>query len=63
MRVLVLGGDGMLGHQLLRHLKSRHEVKVTLRQNLKDTNIGIFSRPKIHTPVWMPDSLTGCRRS
>jgi dTDP-4-dehydrorhamnose reductase len=34
MRILVLGGDGMLGHQLLKSLSSRHEVKVTLRQNL-----------------------------
>lgn len=32
MRILVLGGDGMLGHQLLISLRDRHEVKVTLRQ-------------------------------
>ena len=31
MRVLILGGDGMLGHQLLRHFKGRHDVRVTLR--------------------------------
>jgi dTDP-4-dehydrorhamnose reductase len=31
MRVLILGGDGMLGHQLLRHFKRRHDVRVTLR--------------------------------
>lgn len=31
MRVLILGGDGMLGHQLLRHLRERHDVRVTLR--------------------------------
>ena len=31
MRVLILGGDGMLGHQLLRHFKERHDVRVTLR--------------------------------
>lgn len=34
MRILILGGDGMLGHQLLKSLASRHEVKVTLRQDL-----------------------------
>ena len=34
MRVLILGGDGMLGHQLLKHLEPLHEVKVTLRQDL-----------------------------
>jgi len=31
MRILILGGDGMLGHQLLRHFKERHDVRVTLR--------------------------------
>jgi dTDP-4-dehydrorhamnose reductase len=32
VRVLVLGGDGMLGHELLRELGPAHEVAVTLRQ-------------------------------
>lgn len=36
MRVLVLGGDGMLGHRLLLHLRERHEVAVTLRRKLRD---------------------------
>jgi dTDP-4-dehydrorhamnose reductase len=31
MRILILGGDGMLGHQLLRSLKDRHDVRITLR--------------------------------
>ena len=34
MRILILGGDGMLGHQLFKHLSKEHEVKVTLRRNL-----------------------------
>ena len=34
MRILILGGDGMLGHQLFKHLAKEHEVKVTLRQDL-----------------------------
>lgn len=34
MRVLVLGGDGMLGHQLLDTLSSGHDVAVTLRHHL-----------------------------
>jgi dTDP-4-dehydrorhamnose reductase len=34
MRILVLGGDGMLGHELFLHLRVRHEVRVTLRQPL-----------------------------
>ncbi|MCE1227128.1 MAG: SDR family oxidoreductase [Geobacteraceae bacterium] len=33
MRLLILGGDGMLGHQLLKSLASNHEVMVTLRQD------------------------------
>ncbi|MBA3005559.1 MAG: SDR family oxidoreductase [Proteobacteria bacterium] len=35
MRLLILGGDGMLGHQLLKSLAPGHEVKVTLRQDLE----------------------------
>jgi dTDP-4-dehydrorhamnose reductase len=35
MRILILGGDGMLGHQLFKYLRVKHDVKVTLRQNLK----------------------------
>jgi dTDP-4-dehydrorhamnose reductase len=34
MRILVLGGDGMLGHQIYRQLSPRHEIRVTLRQEL-----------------------------
>ena len=33
MRVLILGGEGMLGHQLLIELSKRHDVIVTLRQD------------------------------
>lgn len=35
MRILVLGGDGMLGHQLLGQLAGRHDVRVTLRNDLR----------------------------
>lgn len=31
MRILILGGNGMLGHQFLRSWQGQHEVKVTLR--------------------------------
>ena len=31
MKVLVLGGDGMLGHELYRELRDHHEARVTLR--------------------------------
>jgi dTDP-4-dehydrorhamnose reductase len=32
MRILIIGGDGMLGHTLYQYLKTKHSVKVTLRQ-------------------------------
>ncbi|MBK9517852.1 MAG: SDR family oxidoreductase [Anaeromyxobacter sp.] len=32
MKILVFGGDGMLGHQLLESWAPRHDVQVTLRQ-------------------------------
>ena len=33
MRILILGGDGMLGHQLLKSWQDAHDVRVTLHQN------------------------------
>jgi dTDP-4-dehydrorhamnose reductase len=36
MRVLILGGDGMLGHELYRELRERHETRVTVRQARKE---------------------------
>lgn len=45
MRILILGGDGMLGHQLLNQYTPRHEVKVTLRQDLSAyTLYNLFTR-------------------
>ena len=34
MRILILGGDGMLGHQLFKQLKNHHDVRVTLHHDL-----------------------------
>ena len=34
MRILILGGSGMLGHRLFKYLIDRHEVRVTLRQEI-----------------------------
>ena len=31
MKLLILGGDGMLGHQLVQSLAPRHEIQATLR--------------------------------
>lgn len=52
MRILILGGDGMLGHQLLKHLQTRHEVKVTLRQDLGAyAQLDMFSRKNVYDTV------------
>jgi dTDP-4-dehydrorhamnose reductase len=43
MRILVLGGDGMLGHRLFEELRTRHDVKVTVRQPLDSySSYGLF---------------------
>ncbi len=33
LKILILGGNGMIGHQLYNSWKDNHEVKVTLRDN------------------------------
>lgn len=44
MRYLILGGDGMLGHQLLKSWQGRHEVVVTLRgQRAAHAATGLFT--------------------
>jgi dTDP-4-dehydrorhamnose reductase len=44
VRLLVLGGDGMLGHELLRQLAAEHDVRVTLRRDLGAyTHLGLFT--------------------
>lgn len=50
MRILILGGDGMLGHQLFRHLKDHHEVRVTLRQEFEVYRThGLFQESDAYT--------------
>lgn len=46
MRILILGGDGMLGHQLMKGLQSCHEVRVTLRQDLP-----VYKKHGIFNPI------------
>lgn len=36
MRILIFGGDGMLGHQLLKHFSAAHETRVTLHRKRQD---------------------------
>lgn len=43
MRCLIVGGDGMLGHQLLQSWQARHDVRVTLRNPLSHyRSFGLF---------------------
>lgn len=52
MRILILGGDGMFGHQLLKHLQLRHDVKVTLRQDMVAySSFGLFSRDNAYDAI------------
>lgn len=44
MRILILGGDGMLGHQLLKSWQQHHEVRVTLRgEQSRYNQFGLFN--------------------
>lgn len=50
MRILILGGDGMLGHQLFKYLRPRHDVRVTLHQALSAyKQIDLFSTDNAYT--------------
>jgi len=52
MKVLILGGAGMLGHQLLRELQSRHDTRVTLRQSLPAyASSGLFNASNSYSDV------------
>lgn len=52
MKILIVGGDGMLGHQLLRQWASRHDVHVTLRKELADyASSRLFRRNNAFTGV------------
>jgi dTDP-4-dehydrorhamnose reductase len=43
MRILILGGDGMLGHELVRQWRPKHEVRATLRLPMADyAGYGLF---------------------
>jgi dTDP-4-dehydrorhamnose reductase len=52
VRILILGGDGMLGHQLLTHLQPRHDVRCTLRQDLSAYNgLGLFNTQNAYAGI------------
>lgn len=52
MRILILGGDGMLGHQLLLALGENHDVRVTLRLGLETyAEYQIFSEENCYDEI------------
>ena len=52
MKILILGGAGMLGHELLRQLQGRHETRVTLRQSLEAyASCGLFNAGNAYIDV------------
>ena len=52
MRILILGGDGMLGHQLLTWLQPRHEVRCTIRQDLYSyADYGLFNSDNTYAGI------------
>ena len=66
MRILILGGAGMLGHQLWRQLHENHEVWVTLRKPVSHYSaFALFEpgRTLSGVDVLNPDALIGAFRA
>jgi dTDP-4-dehydrorhamnose reductase len=66
MRILILGGAGMLGHQLWRQLHKDHEVWVTLRKPFSHYSaFALFEtgRTLSGVDVTNPDALIGAFRA
>lgn len=66
MRILILGGAGMLGHQLWRHLHKDHEVWVTLRKPFSHySGYGLFEPGRTFSGVDVTnaDALIGAFRA
>ena len=52
MEILIIGGNGMLGHQFTRYLSKNHNVKVTLRNKLESyKNLNLFSKENTYCNV------------
>lgn len=75
MKVLILGGDGMLGHQLFKYFQGRHEVRCTLRKDISNykeyglyneinsyTEVDVMSFERVKEVVcdFMPKTLINC---
>jgi dTDP-4-dehydrorhamnose reductase len=52
MKILILGGDGQIGHQLFKHFRGRHETKATLRGDLTEyEKFGMFTSRNVYPRV------------
>jgi dTDP-4-dehydrorhamnose reductase len=57
MRVLIFGGDGMLGHRLLRRFSAGHETRVTLHRGIAEySHFGLFDRGNAYDGTDVRDS-------
>jgi len=61
VRVLILGGDGMLGHRLRRDLARRHEVAVTLRGPAPDVECATFPDVDVRDFARVQDAVASFR--
>lgn len=62
MRILIIGGDGMLGHRLLLHFNPRHDTFVTLRRPLGDyANSGLFTPTNTADGIDVRNTDSVCR--
>ncbi len=52
MKILIIGGDGMLGHQMLKQLKLKHDVRVVLRQEYSHySHLKLFEAKNCYTGI------------
>ena len=59
MKILVLGGDGMLGHQLTYSLAGSHDVECTLRRPIEDyIGLAIFDNSRCYYETDIRDTQT-----
>jgi len=59
VKILVLGGDGMLGHQLIYSLAGSHDVECTLRRPIEDYNgLAIFDSSRCYYETDIRDTQT-----
>ena len=68
MRILILGGDGMLGHRLLTDLSRSHDARVTLRREpAAYASLGLFTERNsyagtdLHAPDHLNSVFSDCR--